>query len=293
MLRIILNKIDWYKRVLLTILNIKRKYDIKGYKIKLDYTHLLPDYKNDNPYYDSFLPHLVKYLPAKSLVIDVGANVGDTLAGMIANNDKIQYLCVEADDDFFNDLKKNVGTLSKTNTQLKIILVKEFVGKSINDVSLDGAGGTKHAVLGSGVIKSKTMFDILTNCKIEKERISLLKTDVDGFDWDVLRSSYNLLSHHPYIFFECQYSNLEQLENYKDIFSELISLGYSKFAFFDNYGQYICATGNIAKIFELLDYVKRQNFYSSTRTIFYYDVFAYPLEKDIQVMRLINDYNTR
>ena len=83
MLRIILNKIDWYKRVLLTILNIKRKYDIKGYKIKLDYTHLLPDYKNDNPYYDSFLPHLVKYLPAKSLVIDVGANVGDRVGFVV------------------------------------------------------------------------------------------------------------------------------------------------------------------------------------------------------------------
>ena len=70
MLRIILNKIDWYKRVLLTMLDIKRKYDIKGYKIKLDYTHLLPDYKNKFYIYNSifFLIKLIRYVSNSPLL---------------------------------------------------------------------------------------------------------------------------------------------------------------------------------------------------------------------------------
>jgi len=292
-LKRILNKIDWYKRILLTSFGVKRAYQINNYSIQIDFNHRLPDYQRDNPFYDRFLPHLVKYLPDNTLVIDVGANVGDTLVGMLGNNDRLEYFCIEASDDFFADLKKNVQSLKAQNAQLQISIVNEFVGRDITDVGLDGQGGTKHAVVGGGNIKSKTMISILSDLAVEHSRLSLLKTDVDGFDWDVIRSSYEVLKHNPYVYFECQYDNLEQLESYRELFSEMVAIGYSKFAFFDNFGQFILSTDNLTEVDELLDYVKRQNFHNSTRTYFYYDVLAYPIEKSREADSIIAEYNVR
>jgi len=268
-------------------------YQINNYAIQLDVNHLLPHYQSVHPFYDRFLPHLVKYLPDNTLVIDVGANVGDTLVSMLGNNDKLDYLCIEASTDFFSDLKINVESLKAQNNKVSISIVNEFVGRDITDVGLDGKGGTKHAVVGGGNIKSKTMSSILSDLAVEHSRVSILKTDVDGFDWDVIRSSYDVLGHNPYLYFECEYSNFKQLESYKELFSEMVTIGYSKFAFFDNFGQFILSTDDLNVVGALLDYVKRQNFHKSTRTCYYYDVLAYHNDKSVEVDAIITEYNIR
>lgn len=291
MIKKVLNKIERYKRVLLTFFGLKTRYQINNYSIQMDFSHRLPDYQSANPLYDKFLPHLVKYLPHDSVVIDVGANVGDTLVGMLGNNDKLEYLCIEASDNFFFELKKNVESLVVQNSQLRISIVNEFVGRDITGVGLHEAVGTAHAVIGGGDIKSRDMFSILSESGVEHSRLSLLKTDVDGFDWDVIRSSYDVLSNTPYVYFECFYDNLEQLKSYKELFSEMQSIGYSKFSFFDNFGQFILSTEDMNEVSELLDYVKRQNFYGYTRTYFYYDVLAYSSNKCEEVESIIAEYN--
>ena len=286
----ILGDMVWYPRTFLTYFGLKRKYRINNYSIQIDFDHRLPYYQNSHPFYDKFLPHLVQYLPKNSLVIDVGANVGDTLVGMLAHNDQLHYLCIEASDHFFSDLKKNINSLRTQNSELNISIVNEFVGKNITNISLDGKDGTKHAAA-VGDIKAKTMISILSELGLESLSLSLLKTDVDGFDWDVISASYEVLSHKPYVYFECEYFNLEQLASYEKLFSEMISKGYSKFAFFDNFGQFILSTEKLTEIKDLLYYVKRQNFFKSSRTYYYYDVLAFSSDKYEKVEALIADYN--
>ena len=292
MIKKFFTKFKWYKNALLKFLGVKRSYQINNHTIKIDFTHKLPDYQNANPLYDKFLPHLVKYLPEKSVVIDVGANVGDTLAGMAGSNDKLEYLCIEASREFFLDLKKNTDSLLSQNSNLQISLVNEFVGRDLTDVEMFGHGGTKQAVVGGGNIRSKTMLSIINDLNINYSSVSLLKSDVDGFDWDVIRSSYKLLEHNPYVFFECQFDNHKQLNSYKDMFSEMISIGYSKFAFFDNFGQYLLSTENLGAVSQLLNYVKKQNFSNSTRTIYYYDVLAYTDVKTSETELILDAYNS-
>lgn len=289
----LMKKTGWYLRLLLAYLGVKRSYEINHYSIQLDYSHLLPDYQKEHPFYDRFLPHLVSYLPEGSLAIDVGANIGDTLVGMLGSNDKLEYLCVEASEEFFPYLKRNVASLMAQNGQLRISILNEFVGKDITNVRLDGRGGTKYAVVGGGTIKSKPMVSILSDLEVNHRQVSLLKTDVDGFDWDVIRSSFEILSHTPYVYFECHYDKMDQLQQYKRLFTEMISIGYSKFAFFDNFGQFLLSTDNISEVGNLLDYVARQNFHNSTRTNYYYDVLAYSEEKSGQVDEIIREYNGR
>ena len=291
MLKKVLNKLSEYTKIILAKFGVKRNFEINGYSIQLDYTSSIPDFMTSFPKYDRFLPHLVKYLPKESLVIDVGANVGTSVIAMASNNDKIEYLSIEADEYFFKLLKKNIERAKKKKVNLKISILNEFIGKNITDVSLSGNGSTKKAQLGKGNIISKSLSKIIQNLNYENKLISLIKSDVDGYDWDVISSSYELLSYRPYIYFECQYDDETQYIKFKEMFLDMISLGYSNFAFFDNYGEHICTVNDQEKIFDLLNYVKKQNFNQSTRTFYYYDVFAFSSDNEKKGKQIINEYN--
>ena len=136
-------------------MGMKRNYKIDKLYIKIDYAHRLPDYQILFPYYDRFLPHFVKYLPEDKVIIDVGANIGDTLAGMASNNDLLNYICIEANEGFFKELQKNVDYLKKQSSKLKITTINQFVGLDINNLSMSGSGGSKKAILGGGILNLK------------------------------------------------------------------------------------------------------------------------------------------
>lgn len=291
MLKKVLNKLSEYKKIILSKLGIKKNFEINGHSIQMDYASNIPDFTNHHLKYDRFLPHLVKYLPKNSLVIDVGANVGTTVIAMATSNNEIEYLSIEADESFFKDLKKNIEQAKKKEKNLKISILNEFVGKNITGVSLIGNGSTKKAQLGQGNIISKPLNKIIQNLNYENKLISLIKSDVDGYDWDVISSSYELLSHRPYIYFECQYDDENQYIKFKEMFLGILSLGYLNFAFFDNYGEYICTVNDQAKIFDLLNYVKKQNFNHSTRTVYYYDIFVFSSDNEKEGKQIINEYN--
>ena len=46
---------------------------------------------------------------------------------------------------------------------------------------------------------------------------------------------------------------------YKKLIAELFSLGYDKFAIFDNFGQYIFTSSSVNDVTSLLDYIYLQN----------------------------------
>ena len=178
---------------------------------------MLPAYQAHHPKYDRFLPHLSKYIEKSETIIDVGANVGDTLAGMAEINSKSSY-----DDSFFKFLEINLNRIKSIRTDLNVCTIKSLVGKNISDVTLEGHGGTKHAALSNeGGVKSLSLDSLLS--KLPHKKIRLLKTDVDGFDYDVIDSATSLIrDHKPIIFFECHCDFEYQKSGYKNMLSELV-----------------------------------------------------------------------
>ena len=254
--------------------NVTRNYNYKNFSILLPLNHMLPDYQKAHPKYDKLLPIISKYINQNEMIIDIGANVGDSLAGMVDENPNPIYLCIEPEDEFYSYLLRNVDIIQKKIPNLKIHLLKQFVGNQITNVSLDKKGGTAKANLISGNIKSKTLDDILNDFENIK-KINLLKVDTDGFDYDVLESSLKTIEKHkPILFFECRYELEYQKTNYKSIIKKLQSLGYFHWTLFDNYGEIIITTQNLETIYSLIDYVWKQNLKKTTRTIFYYDLLV-------------------
>lgn len=200
--------------------------------------HLLPIYKQKNRLYDSFLPVLANRLPERSTVIDVGANIGDSCKSMYISNSSLNFLCVEPDPKFFKYLKFNTRKIPKQNLFLHKVLVTESGGA----FKLVGKGGTKSMqVTNQSSIKTATLDSLCSEIGVSSQ-IGLIKSDVDGFDFDVLLSGRSVISEkQPLVFVEFSFIDGSSLGKYLNVVSFLISAKYTRAFIFRNTGGFECS----------------------------------------------------
>jgi FkbM family methyltransferase len=273
-------------------------YKIGKYIIRLPPDHKLPEYDKLFPQYDRFLPHLAAYMEPESVIIDVGANCADTVAAMASRNPRLQFLCVEADDKFFEYLTSNIRRIQDISPALNIIPVKALAGKNISGVILTGTNGTKSATHtdavdpNSRLLTSKTLDEIVHNSEIPIEKVSLIKVDTDGYDYDVIVSAEQIIRYsHPLLFFECQFVDETQKNEFKSLLHTLERHGYMNWAVFDNFGALMMRVASIDDILQLIDYIWLQNRGKSARTIYYLDILASTQLSAATVEAMLNAYN--
>jgi len=209
------------------------KYKINGVELWLPPEHLLPLYQAKFPLYDRFLPFLAFSLPTKSIVIDVGANVGDTSVPLFDANPSLRFLCIEPDDYYFKFLSKNTA-----NKGGSFVLRKSLISTKSETFTLKGEGGTKTAKTNMEGSMRHESLDSLVNVSIS-DQISLIKTDTDGWDYDVILSGLNTIkSFKPLIFSEFQLINLSSINSYIEAIEMLREAGYEQAFIFKNVGHY-------------------------------------------------------
>jgi hypothetical protein len=172
------------------------------------------------------------------------------------------------------------------------------VGKGVSQAALVGSGGTKHAVQvdeslrSAEAIHSATLDSLVL--PMQSGGVELLKSDVDGFDFDVLDSAAKLIAEHlPILFFECHFADLNQKHGYQKTIVALQRSGYRAWTVFDNYGDVVLQTREIEALFQLFDYVDRQNAGLTTRTIHYFDVMAGTERHQALLTTAVSDYLQR
>jgi FkbM family methyltransferase len=238
------------------------------------------------------LPVLVKHIEDGAVVVDVGANCADTLAAMVEANPRASYVCIEPDEVFFSFLTKNIERIKAGVGEVSVCSIRSLVGKKITGVRLKGAGGTKHAevVQRNDGLESQRLDDLLLQ-NDASSKVRLLKSDVDGYDYDVIDSAERILATDaPLVFFECQWDHQHQCEGYMRTLRHMQSLGYVSWSLFDNFGELVLHSTSLDSVFQLLDYVWRQNLGVSTRTIFYFDVLATTARDAALVNKVLADY---
>lgn len=242
-------------------------------RIVLPPGHMLPLYHQRHPRYDRFLPHLARLLERGAGVVDVGANCGDTLAAMAAANPGLRYLCIEPDAGFMAYLGRNLQALRAAWPELQVQTAQALVGLAVTSASLEGSGGTKHAMPGAGGMAASTLDALVAQSRFGSVR--LLKSDVDGFDHDVIASASQVLERDaPLLFFECHFADSAQRTAYEQLIPSLVRRGYRHWTVFDNFGEVLLASALAEQLPELFEYVDRQNRGRSTRTVYYFDVLA-------------------
>src|SRR5262249_27036811 len=182
---------------------------------------------------------------------------------------------------FFRYLELNSNAIRQSIEGVSITLIKALVGRAITKATLavgDGTGqavptvdNTKHT---ASVIESVSL-DAIAATHLRHHRVRLLKSDVDGYDFDVINSAEKTLTKdRPILYFECQYQDENQRQCYVTTLTKLTELGYKRFWVFDNFGGLILQTDSLDVLRQLIDYVWWQNVEKSTRTIYYYDFLA-------------------
>lgn len=273
-----------------------RTYEIGAAKLRLPSDHGLPRYQARFPTYDAFLPILACHLPKASMVVDVGANVGDTIAGMAAVNSNLVFVAVEPSDDFLPYLAINLEELRKVYGSLDVEIVKAFVSNNLAIGGMEGKAGTRRAIVGDTSISSaieNIMLDGLAN-RFSEQAISLVKVDTDGFDWSVIASGRQLFAtRQPLLFFETELgSAFEHFANYVE---EIRFLGEGcgyRFTLFDNFGVPVVHDVDAPVATQLLGYLVSSQA-TNRKAIFYFDILAAPQSQAAIVQAALGDWSRK
>lgn len=218
----------------------KEKYvKVGNYSLLANYEHPIEDYLQQFKYYSRNLPRIAKYLESKYskyTIIDVGANIGDTIA--LFRSEHVDQLihAVEGDPLYTILIGQNLSLFDD------VVLHKTFLGEVTKEekIIIDNTRGTANINTGVGDVVTVVKFDNLA-AHNGIENIKLLKTDTDGFDFKILRGSFDTIKRDkPVLFFEYDAGYLsQQNDDGLVIFKDFLEMGYNKALYYDNYGKFL------------------------------------------------------
>ncbi len=262
-----------------------RKHTVGGVEILLTPDHQLPRYQSKHALYDRFLPILAGVLPDDgSWIVDVGANVGDT-AVALAQNCRNPILSVEGDPEFYSLLQQNIQPLKGQVTPVQALVGTGSIGGNLIQ---DGTTARRNE---SGNSSTITLDEVLKTHS--PGAVSLLKTDTDGYDADILKSAPEMLkASRPLVFWENEFQSKDQLDELESGYSFLASLGYEKIWIFDNFGFPILTGVGFDTLKQINSYVYAMMVMKAPQTIFYTDILAATPENEHLTVRAIAEYRS-
>jgi FkbM family methyltransferase len=218
-----------------------------------------------------------------AVIIDIGANVGDTIA-VVKSLVEIPVIAVEGDDFSFSFLKQNATQFSN------VILLQAFLGEEQKKMAVTmGKDGWNNTIIpdekGSRQLELKTMDELLQEENLFHQNLKLLKIDTEGFDTIILRGCTKLITaHKPVLFFEYNGENMRLInENGYSTLLQMKNFGYSRVHVYDCINNLILVTtlDNENLLKQLDRYSKLEN-----SMIKYYDICLFHEDDN----DLSNDY---
>lgn len=275
----------------------QRFYSIDGFHMDLGDGHNLSLLMKNNQMYDRFVPFLGKlselsaYSGGENVIVDIGANVGDTVAGFIKHT-TAEIICVEPTKKFFTLLQKNVAGFG-TDYSNRVLLVNAYISNNSSEMFVSRiVKGTaiKEQTIATAEAPTYTLPDMLNSVGKSLSNVSLIKVDTDGFDSDCICSLGNQLRDvSPILYWENQIDTDKQCSKFLDMVDYLSDMGYKKFFIFDNFGNYLCCV-NDCSLKDINIYLRRILHGKSTRSFYYVDVLAAKNNKEDFCREIIREY---
>jgi FkbM family methyltransferase len=243
---------------------------IGNQSIKIPLSHQLIEIVKIHPEYNFNLARIVNIVnrtyPGTKL-IDIGANIGDTVA-FVKNLSDVPILCIDGDQKYMSILKKNIKKYTN------VFSCQALVGAENKDVNfkLKSDKGTAHIEEGPSVSKMRTLSDIIKDFPDFKDS-KILKSDTDGFDTIILRSCVDYLtSVKPILFFEFDPHLIKKSnDDAFDFMNFLLDQGYYYFVFYTNIGDYLVSCNGDQK--ELL--TQLIHYFSGRKLELFADICAF------------------
>ncbi len=253
--------------------SVESTYQLGELQIFLPSSHALPVYQSTFRLYDKFLPHLASELDATGLIVDIGANIGDT-AVLLSQYCSNHILCIEPDNEYFGFLERNIYDLGLNS---RVTLSKSAIGDEGVRVTLEKLAGTAKAIRtkddsGIGLV---SLASVLRKTELYDKKIGLVKVDTDGLDYSILEESISVLEEkQPIVFWENTVENPDELLSSNNTIRRLAAVGYTDFACFDNFGALFSGGCNAEVLGEINEYLL---FQAEARqvAVYYVDILAW------------------
>ena len=246
---------------------------INGLEMAMPLSHNMPIYKVSHPYYDTTISRLTVYIRTQKgylKMIDVGANIGDTiLLSKVKNDAADYYVAVEPSDKFYPYLQYNCQSFQNIHF-VKAICVAQLKDRQLTLIEHDGTAKLmeNNADKSSGITEGgqmvMTTVDKIVSEDADKRPYNFLKVDTDGFDLEVLEGAKEMIElQKPIILFECDDFGIENFnQKCMDFIQFLNQVGYTHILFYDNYGLLLTSLkcDDVVNIKSLLVYRTRAAF---------------------------------
>jgi FkbM family methyltransferase len=218
--------------------------NVQGVDLYLPWSHLLPDYTRHGPEYGQNLVEMAKALQERSqspdeplLVLDIGANVGDSAAQIIASTHS-RVLCIEGDPYWAKYLRKNLGGEPRATIEEALLIADEEGWGEVSPIRAHGTTSFGQVANGPGALPELPIQSLRAKHP-DFERLRLIKSDTDGFDpvlVPAVAAAWRDAS--PVLFFEFDPSLARSVDSRdpNDIWAKLMELGYSRLGIWDNTG---------------------------------------------------------
>jgi FkbM family methyltransferase len=259
-----------------------KTYRIGSTTVVLPIDHALPPYQSHWRLYDmplKLVANAVREHFGTLCAIDIGANVGDS-AALINAGGPTPVLCIEGDPAYLPFLEMNAKAIGPD-----IVIETCFVGPA--DGSLAGEQLERHdgttiirgAVAARGLegpagLAMRRLDSILQDHATFRSP-HLLKIDTDGYDFSIILSHLDYIAGcHPVLFFEYLVESEQGHAQSLECIRELLTCGYQDFLVFDNFGNCMLRTSELATFEDLNEYLHSNRKFG--KAVYYLDVCAIP-----------------
>jgi FkbM family methyltransferase len=257
------------------------EYVLDGVPLLLPMSHPLPLYRRDHPQYSSNVGRIaaaVSRVLADFTFVDIGANVGDTLA-IVRAQATFPVLCIEGAEAYVPVLRANAAQFDEVEIE------PSFVGSRERSYAIVASAGTGHLdVCDRGDLGTRSLCAILARYP-RFQNPAMIKLDTDGMDTTILKNEAKLLAKvQPVVFFEYDPSFFAQHDGDGfSVFEALLQAGYGPVLVYTNVGDLLCVTDLRER--ELLRDL--HEFYTGREGRQYCDICAFP-EQIAEVAREIH-----
>lgn len=238
--------------------------------MSLPLSHPLPMYYDEHRYYDRLPQRLGQYLRQKYgfiKCIDVGANIGDSVASFYPN-DADSFLAIEPNPNFHAFLIANWHG-SENITVLSVICSSDSSTEGFTILEKNGTASITRTE--DGAAMTRRPLDAIANDIPAFKDANVIKIDTDGHDFEVIAGAANLISRHkPAVLFECDvFANANYVEDCLQTLKFFAHSGYHHFLLYDNVGSLL---GKYS-LFDLSAF-KSLLFYQLTSEFKYFDILV-------------------
>jgi len=259
---------------------LRKTIQVGNYNIIMPGDNTLLNTYRIYPDFNSILGRLAQVIVKKypgMTAIDIGANVGDTIA-IIKSKINIPVIGIEGDDVSYKYLEENTAQFSG------VTIIKTFLSEKKKELNVTfESKGTNTTIIpseaGDLTVSFQTLDEIINDSKFKNTEVKLLKLDIEGYDTIVLRGAYDVIAKdQPVLFFEYNRDVMKKIN--EDGLSTLLSLGnygYNKIAFFDHKGRLLLAT--TMKNTEEITYLHQYGI-GKNNLLGYYDICIFHQQDD-------------